>query len=771
MTCRSSAAPAAGQIVRAEISGPRAIHVFHSEADEELSAGHIDLLTANGTNLPIARLDPEGPGRTLLVPGRDLDINAVHYVKDIVSGETLRVRFDGWFRNLESDAPLGAVVDIDADRTRFSLFAPRATGVKLYLYDGSDDAPEAARTVADLSRDADGVWSATLPGNLHGMYYDYTVHGSDGPGNQFFGTHPVHISDPYARVNAGSQGKSRVWHEAPVLVPLAGGVPAMKDAVAYEVHVQDFTDRLPEHTRLTGPFRAMATPGLTNARGQAIGFDHLKAVGINVVHLMPVQEFLHHPDTEWRAVFGDDRQLQRLGVADENYQWGYRTTHAFAIENRFGDRSGEPGNERDAFRALVNAFHAEGIAVIVDIVPNHTGENMDGQERLLNFNVIDKAYYYRTGDQVEHIGPFGNEVKTEDRPMVRRWIIDQCLALINDFGVDGFRIDLAGQIDEQTLIALRQAVGPDILIYGEPWIDVSDPYVRANPDWDWYKEDAPITFFQDDARNAFKGSPFELSDKRQDRGYAGGNSGLRADVMRAIANTYKEEADSPNRGINYLDIHDNWALADRFASTEWNGLKGVDEDRYRIAAGLLLTSLGPVVIHGGAEIMRSKGLAPLEEWDVDTPFGAIHFKGRDDTYNLRAPNQFLWDTVGAGGGDATSGFAAMQAWWEGLIKFRLSAQGEVFRTAGPVPPDYVRWILPDDPALLGYVVDETVLVLVNIGEAPAMIQVPDLPAGSWRPIADGVRAKPEGLGASVSTETLEQVNLPGASLMVWARER
>ena len=103
--------------------------------------------------------------------------------------------------------------------------------------------------------------------------------------------------------------------------------------------------------------------------------------------------------------------------------------------------------------------------------------------------------------------------------MVQRWRFDQCKQLIEEFGIDGFRIDLAGQIDEQTLIALKKELGDEIIVYGEPWIGSNDPAYEAHPDWDWYKEDSPITFFQDEGRNAFKGPVFDIKSKERDRGY------------------------------------------------------------------------------------------------------------------------------------------------------------------------------------------------------------------------------------------------------------
>ena len=750
---------------RAELVNGRAIHLIHPSGLAPTSHQDLRLTDHAGNEIAITHLSYDTSRRTLVVPDGDVDIRKVHYLDILSEKRRIRVRFDGWFRTLYSDRRLGAEVNIETGTTQFGLFAPRADAVTLYLYDRPDAAPaEALQTIA-LENDGSGVWFAELSGDLKGAYYDFVVKGVSSPGSNALALE-THLSDPYARVNVGAMGKSRVWYKQEPAAARPSGALAMEDVVAYEVHVQDFTDQLPEDAKRLGPLRAMIEPGLTNQSGQPIGFDYLTSLGINTVHLMPVQEYLHHPDEAWAEAFSEDPRMQALGIAKENYQWGYRTTHAFAIERRYGTPGLEPGNERAAFRELVDAFHAKDIAVIIDIVPNHTGENMDGAERLINFNGIDKAYYYRTDDEVEHIGPFGNEVKTEDRPMVQRWIIDQCVSLVEEFGIDGFRIDLAGQIDEQTLIALKEALGPDILIYGEPWIDVTDPYIRANPDWDWYKEDSPITFFQDEARNAFKGSPFVLENKQTDRGYAGGNADLREEVMKALANDYADESTSPNQGLNYLDIHDNWALADRFAAQNWNGLQGIDEASYRVAAGLLMTSMGPIVIHGGSEIMRSKGLAPVEEWHVETGFGDIYFKGRDDTYNLRTPNQFVWETVGKAGGEGTPDFADMQDWWSGLIAFRLSEAGRVFRKGDAVPAGYYDWILPEDPALLGYVVDERVLVLVNVGPKDANVDADVLPDGLWRQIADGKRVDLSGLSVpSLMTDTL----LPAKSLSIWQK--
>ena len=747
--------------LRAEIFGPTDIRlrVTGAEPPSELSA--YALTDGRGRAIPLAEVRPESAEEVVLVPGTAVDPKRVHYVQIAGLGLRALVRRDPFFRNLRSDKPLGAVVGDDRGTTTFRVFSPRAERVQLYLYRAAADPPSKALGVVDMARDPNGVWEATQPGDLHGTWYDFTVHGPDDPGNWFYETHPVHVSDPYARVNDGSWGKSRVWTDGPPPPPVAGGRPAMEDVVAYEVHVQDFTDLLPVADADKGTLPAMARAGLVNGRGQPIGFDYLVDLGINVVHLMPVQEYLHYPDDAWQAALAADPFARSMGIDRENYQWGYRTTHAFSVESRYRSRDAEPGAERDQFKELIRAFHERGIAVIIDLVPNHTGENMDHRHLLLNFNVLDLPYYYRTDDDLEHIGPFGNEVKSEERPMVQRWILDQMRHWVEDLGVDGFRIDLAGQIDKQTLLELKRELPADLIIYGEPWIAPSDPDVRANPEWSWYKADAPITFFQDDTRNAFQGSPFDVND----RGWAGGKAGARGAAMAALANSYAEEP-LTTKGIAYLDIHDNWALADRYALKDHNGLEGVDLAAVRIAAGLLLTTAGPVVIHGGTEMLRSKGLAPLEEREVEIAGGPIRFKGRDDTYNLRAPNRFVWEKLAPG-----SAQEDMRDYWHGLLELRGSAYGEVFRVA-KVPDGHYRWIVPEDEHLLGYVVGERVLVLANDGRDEGLFRF-DLPSGEWRQVGDRARVDLVG-GVGGERAHLfggpQEIEVPGGSFLIWVRE-
>ncbi len=734
--------------LRAEYRNANAIWAVVTGMERPLDPKAYRLTNGKGEEIKIAAILPNTASETLIIPAEPIDIKRLHYLEIPKNKLKTACSYDGWFRHLYSDKELGANISADGKTTAFRVFSPRAQKIKLYLYKNANDTEAQAYQVIDMVQDEQGVWEAIVEGNLKGVYYDFTVHGPDEKGNHFYGTkvgnHPFgtaegHISDPYARVSLDTWGKCRVWEKTKPATPLKNGIPAMESVIAYEVHVQDFTDNLPVSNDLKGTLPAMYKSGLKNSAGAKIGFDYLTDLGINTVHLMPVQEFLNYPDSLWAASFKNDKYMIEQGIATENYQWGYRTSHCFAVESRFRQKGTEPGAERNQFRDLVQAFHDKGIAVIIDIVPNHSAENMDGQAWNFHFNALDKVYYYRT-KEMEHIGEYGNELKTEDRPMTQRWLIDQCKHFIEEFGIDGFRIDLAGQIDEQTLIKLRNAVGPDIIIYGEPWIGSNDPRFEANPDWDWYKKDSPITFFQDDSRNAFKGPTSNPSNKEKDRGYAGGDVEMRDKVKLGLSNKFPED-DTPIDGINYLDIHDNWALADRFAKVNYDGRFGVDEDRFMLAAVMLYTSLGPIVTHGGTEMMRSKALGPLEELVKETTNGIkVYIHGKRDTYNLRYANQFIWSNAGTSPGNKTPDircdYDAMYKFWQGLNKFRMSEMGSVFRQSKAVPEGYYRWFEPENKALLGYLIDDKVLVLLNVSNRQGNFYSVELPEGKWKLIAN-----------------------------------
>jgi len=247
-------------------------------------------------------------------------------------------------------------------------------------------------------------------------------------------------------------------------------------------------------------------------------------------------------------------------------------------------------------------------------------------------------------------------------------------------------------------------------------------------------------------------------------------------VMKGLINHFPDDQ-TPLSGISYLDIHDNFALADQFGSEDFDGRFAVDQDLYKIAVTLLYTTMGPIVTHGGSEIMRSKAGAPLREVVKTTKVGfKTYMHGKRDTYNHRKANQFVWETVGAKPSKKNKNdYANMYAFWKGMNHFRKSAYGAVFRQSNRVSENYYQWLTPEEPHLLGYLVDEKILVLLNAGTEAATFETVDLPKGNWTLIANnqavnidqGVKSKDK--DASLSGG-IHDLNIRGEGLKIWVKE-
>ena len=373
------------------------------------------------------------------------------------------------------DRCLGA--HTDGTGTRFALWAPRATRVELALIDEKHQ-----QTNHDLVLDEEGVWSIHLPGVGPGQRYGYRVDGNWSPqtGERF---NPAKLLlDPYARAitggvdysgpimdhtpesnylpdtadSSGSVPLSVVVADTPPPLPLAA--PARLDElVVYETHVRGFTLRhpaVPEHRR--GTYAGLANPAV---------IDYLTELGVNAVELLPVHQFVSEPFV--------------IGRGLTNY-WGYNSLGYFAPHAPYAS-AGSLGEQVEEFKAMVSALHEAGIAVILDVVYNHTGEG--GHEGpTLCFRGIDHAGYYRlTSDQRNDydVTGCGNAVDTST-PGVLKLVLDSLRYWASDMGVDGFRFDLhttlirdaAHHVDQNH--AFKQAIASDPVLAGkvmisEPW--------------------------------------------------------------------------------------------------------------------------------------------------------------------------------------------------------------------------------------------------------------------------------------------------------------
>jgi pullulanase len=386
--------------------------------------------------------------------------------------------------------------------------------------------------------------------------------------------------DPWSRCNTNTYGRGYIFSDDFRVSP---GPELLKktDAVIYELHIRDFTIDANSGISAKGKYLGLTEreTRLTGDKEISTGVAHLVDLGINVVQLMPVQDFDNdeeHPE----------------------YNWGYMPVNFNSPEGWYA--TSLTGSSRVVeLKKLVDALHKAGIKVTMDVVYNHTAENEKFNP--WSFEILAPGRYYRLNDKggYSNGSGCGNEFKS-DAPPGREFILSSCRYWVKAFGVDGFRFDLMGLIDLKTmeLIASElRKIKPDILIYGEPWTagaTVIEPTVKGA------QKGRGFAVFNDNFRDAVKGSVFDLGP-----GYV--QAGINIDrIKNGIVGSVKDFALNPDESINYVACHDNHTLWDRITLSAQKASARDKRAMDKMAAVLVLTSQGIPFIHSGQEFLRSK---------------------------------------------------------------------------------------------------------------------------------------------------------------------
>jgi pullulanase len=474
-----------------------------------------------------------------------------------------------------STKELGAIYR--KEETVFRVWAPTAGSVVLNLY----EAPVGRRAKhITMIKDYDGTWEAAVAGDLLGVYYTYSAGGDDPRFNP-----KRELLDPYARCVTASDGRSIVVHDETQVADR----PAfpISEAVIYEMHIRDFTIDPDSGIQRRGKYLALTETGthLTERIDVTTGLDHLVELGVNVVQLMPITEFM-------------------TSEAEDLYGWGYDVVNHDSPDGWYATERLDARRVSEVKR-MIDALHRRGIRVTLDMVFNHTFENI-GAGRVYSFEGLVPGYYYRLkadGDYWNGSGT-GNEFRTE-APMARRYIIDSLKRWVTEYKVDGFRFDLLGLIDQETIIRIvheLRAIDPNIMIYGEPWaggatpIEISAKGLQRQQGW---------AVFNDHFRDALKGHVFYA----REAGFIQSGEFIGA-VKVGIRGAVGDFADAPLETVNYIECHDNHTLWDRLVISTIDDARVTDADRRamdKLGAAILLTSQGIPFIQCGQEFLRSKG--------------------------------------------------------------------------------------------------------------------------------------------------------------------
>ena len=642
------------------------------------------------------------------------------------------------------DGKLG--VELTTSTTTFRLWAPTASKVVLNIYDNGTDG---TATTIDMTRGEKGLWSHTANENLAGKYYTYTVTTSMGTNEAV---------DPYA-VSAGLNGKRGMildlattdpsgWSNQPFDIP---AYENYTDAEIWEVHVRDFSNNI-SGSKYKGKYLAFTERGLTNSAGIPVGVDYLVNLGITHVHLQPTFDFASV----------DEAKNTDSDPDNDSFNWGYDPLNYNVPEGSYATNAADGAVRVREFKQMVQALHNAGIGVILDMVYNHT-YSADS-----NFNAIVPYYYYRyTSTGVLSGGSgCGNETASE-RAMMRKFMVDSVTYWQTEYNVDGFRFDLMGLHDVDTMNEIRERVhkvNPKALIYGEGWTGGTSTNnytgallanIRKVNDENGING---IAMFNDVIRDGIKGSVFDI----EDVGFATGASALSTGYVLFGANggVYNSTLGTtnpsgwwsynPTNVINYCSAHDNNTLWDRICH-----VYGVAEGslnnrllRNRLSGAIVQMSLGIPFMLAGEEMLRAK----INE---DGSYNENSYNSPDSVNNID------WDKL-----TESSSEYEMMKYYQGLIAFR-KAHSALRQTTSGSGENTVLKLVYSNKAFVMYTVTDLVtgeeLLVVFNGEEKAVSHA--LPEGTWNMYINGTKAG----NTVISSNCIGNMNFNAISCYVFVK--
>lgn len=590
--------------------------------------------------------------------------------------------------------------------TEFRLNAP--TEATLRIYDNGSDT-KAAKTVK-MKKASNGEWVAMVKGNLKGKFYTFDTGNGECPG---LFAKAVCVNGDRAAIVDMTDTNPEGW---------ANDVrPSLKspcDLVIYELHHRDFSIDASSGLVNKGKFLALAEP-------KAI--DYLKRLGVNAIHILPSFDFASVDETR---------------LDQPQYNWGYDPKNYNVPEGSYATDPYEPTRRIKEFKTMVMALHKAGIRVILDVVYNHTFNIKNS-----NFQRISPDYYYRkTADGRYSDGSgCGNETASE-KPLMRTYMIESVKYWVNEYHIDGFRFDLMGVHDIETMNQIRHEVNnidPSIYIYGEGWSAGSCAYpteklaMKANAQ----KLDG-IGAFSDEMRDALRG-PFSDDHKG---GFLAGVSGQEESIKFGIVGAIQHPqvdmtkvnyskapwTNSPAQMVSYVSCHDDMCLTDRLRTS----IPGISNDELirldLLAQTAVFTSQGVPFMLCGEEMLRDK-------------------KGEHNSY--RSPdsiNRLDWNNLKL--------YPEVFNYYSGLIAlrkahpaFRLGSAEAVrqhleFLTA---PSGVVAFRLKNHAGGDAW---NNIVVILNANRTPQTINIPQNQYTAV--VKDGV-VKAEGIGDTINADKVE----------------
>ncbi len=489
-------------------------------------------------------------------------------------------------------------VNVEGDKTSFAVWSPTSHTARVEIFDTWNQAEP--NFGFDMTKDGE-IYRATYEGDLTGKYYEYKIDG-------------VSCVDPYARAVGINCSRA-------MIACLADTDPVNWEydrysgndcPIVWEVHIRDFSIARPIEFEVRGKFKGFVV-GHKTIKGNSCLVDYLKELGVTYIQLLPVADF---------------------ASVDENISsernWGYDPAHFNALEGTYSTNPFDPLRRITEFKEVVKVLHDNNIGVIMDVVYNHTYRSSDS-----NLEKVAKDCYYRKFDDGRFYNGSGcgNEIATE-KPMVRKFIIDSLIYWAEEYHIDGFRFDLMGLFDVETVSAIRLALDrlekkmdKKIITYGEPWWALPPaPWVTPADIAHVSQIDRKVGIFNPTYRDGLRGN------NHLSKGFLQGMAVSLSAVMSGIEGATKEREKnqvvltSPNQNICYMSAHDNYTLYDQLSAT----MQGEDNiiRATKFGAFYIQSSLGVPFMLAGEEFCRTKHMND-NSYNADDSINMLDWDRRD----------------------------------------------------------------------------------------------------------------------------------------------
>ena len=605
------------------------------------------------------------------------------------------------------------------EKTTFRVWAPLAENITVNLYkSGAEFANDLIEKI-EMKEDVNGTWVAEKEGNLDGTYYTYGV---------LIDGKTVSTIDPYART-AGVDGKRGMIIDLDSTDPKGwdkdknpnAGL-SVNDFIIYEGHIRDLTESKSSNIKNAGKFLGLTETGVKTSFGAPVGIDHMKDLGITHLHILPMYDF------------------GSVSESAGGYNWGYDPVNYNIPE---GSYSTDPANGAvrvSEAKQMVQALHNNGISVVMDVVYNHVQN-----AATFSMNVLTPGYFSRISDDgvYSNGSGCGNDTASE-RSMVRKFIVDSVNYWVEEYHIDGFRFDLVGLIDVDTINEIVETVHknhPDVFFYGEGWtmttLVTKDVQLAT-------QTNSTLTpgfaYFNDTIRDGLKGSVFDTG-----KGFVSGSAGDEAKIIRCFLGADRW-CKSPAQTINYASCHDNNTLIDRLVISRSDASYEDCVKMNKLAAAIYLTSEGIPFMQAGEEMLRSKvnadGTFNSNSYNAGDSVNAIDYSKLNDSLTKDVYN-----------------------YYKGLIAFRkyhpvlrLSTAEEVEKYVSKVAVNKEKLVVMSVNGGPEGEPSEAMYFIFNANADSVEVTLPD---GQWTICANGNKAGTKSLGKASGT-----VKVDGTSAMI-----